>query len=941
MVELKQSYKDFLIEMQQDNEAAGYGFELLAKKVKSWEFFDEILTRGLISASKNPEPIKSETDDSYQIPYWRALDYLEVVAKYVLDSNDLVTGEKLTNLIKDVSIGKDDPRGPQHNSYTFNKFTEILALLPYCLLSEGLILEVKSWVLNKFDRDLVVVAICTKLLPRLLESPIIEQKKLAIILIDSITSIKWEESNYKNQEVEPRLIVNDYWLNEFSKKYAALAGQRLGKALFKLLRNKLNEAYKFGTRVDASWLFRPAIEDNPQNHQWHNLDNLLVEMLRDSLSAKVSANLDDDLLNELISMYREGIDIERRIAIYIFHLHYEQLGQEFIKYIDAKLFRDNCLHETYLFLQERFTGMDMSTKLKIFNLINGLLDVTNKDIDTNARILRKQCRWLNAIEGKGCQEVDDLYANLVANTEVGQPPEQPDFFSYMTSWSGPGPSKYSVDEILFFLDKSILTDKLNTFQSTDEWRGPTKRALVDCFEEAIKLRPKDFIAASESFQKLQRPYQYGFLNAFSEIWSTERSKPSELDWIEVWPKLLNWIELLFDKDFWLEDDVQNGDLTPSKNWIPPLVAELIKAGAREDEHAFEAKLLPQAFKIISEMLKHLPMSLKAPEKDPMHFAINDSRGRVLDALFILTLRWCRVSDVDGDHKIAWSQVEKLFTFELRHSNGKNYEFSTLAANYCSHIQYMSSEWFNRNQKYILNPSNELNFRCAVNGLAYAPANMVLYEQLQVVGTIERALALPDLEDQSREKILERIALAYLWKQETLETKQMKWLYLAGREDDLATITSFFWSVSNQDLDKDAAEAVLAFWRNATDHALIQNPKNEMLLAKLSKLICYLTTLDEKDTANLIQLAQFVKTDHSSYFFARELRRLVSEFPKKVAEITYAYFQANGPDYDYEKNWLEITTTIAPVDDLKLKALEIIEIMRDQQGFRELYQNFSK
>ena len=60
-----------------------------------------------------------------------------------------------------------------------------------------------------------------------------------------------------------------------------------------------------------------------------------------------------------------------------------------------------------------------------------------------------QQRWLSAIAGKGFGAADEWFVALKA--ELGPPPEHPEFLSYSDVRVGPGPSPYSVQDVIAFL----------------------------------------------------------------------------------------------------------------------------------------------------------------------------------------------------------------------------------------------------------------------------------------------------------------------------------------------------------------------------------------------------------------------------------------------------------------------------------------------------------
>ena len=101
---------------------------------------------------------------------------------------------------------------------------------------------------------------------------------------------------------------------------------------------------------------------------------------------------------------------------------------------------------------------------------------------------------MSAIEGKGYQPADEWFSELNQVEEIGRVPDHPDFHYYMETGWGPGPSPYEIDELLAFAEGGNLIQKLNEFEQTDMWRGPSEKALVTALESAVSNQPGLWLA---------------------------------------------------------------------------------------------------------------------------------------------------------------------------------------------------------------------------------------------------------------------------------------------------------------------------------------------------------------------------------------------------------------------------------------------------------------
>jgi len=552
-----------------------------------------------------------------------------------------------------------------------------------------------------------------------------------------------------------------------------------------------------------------------------------------------------------------------------------------------------------------------------------------------------QRNWLSAIAGKGYEPADTWFRKLMSNEVLGPLSTHPDFRSYMETWSGPGPSPYSVQELLAFAEDGSLIERLNDFQQPHMWRGPSTKALVDSLEEAVAIDPRRFLRLLPMFVDAKRPYQYGAIEGFKRLWDAPKEKQLNLDWNVTWEKLIGFFEqLLGDPDFWTEEVVQYQDLTPTRDWIPPIIAEFLRAGTKDDDKVYSPELLPRAFSLIRTLLENLE-SADVAQDDAMFQAINSSKGKTIEALFSHTLRVCRLGDKRlGDHVEVWDGVKATFDAELDQCKNTNYEFSTLVAAYLAHIDYISPKWLQASMDKIFPQDYPANFVCAIYGLTYASAARSIYSLLNEHAVLDRALRLQLKLRQARERIVERIALAYLWGDEPLDSPRFSYLFESARYEDLEDASGFFSSVRGQELKQDQIERILLFWERCVVWAqsLAEPPKS--LLSELSRLICYVTTLGDRDVKLLLAVAEYVRVRHNVDTFIEELDRLAEHDPAIVSRVLGKVLETYEPDYDHEDRLKKLLTKLAEsgrLDDVLL----YIDRVRKLPGFDQLFKKLAR
>ncbi|MDD5451626.1 MAG: hypothetical protein PHT49_07000 [Desulfovibrionales bacterium] len=899
---LSTKQKLFINRMTENQEQAKWGFEILLKRQDFADFFDHLRDANLFSPEYNSGPVPAEDPGHVRIPYWSALDYLEAVAKQAGDNNEIQLAQKVMDVIRSVSSYRDPDGRSRDNYHTYRKFAEILGLVPTAAITTEDLRLIPVWLSSKYDRGVVGHALDLGALRRWLASDTPGDWKKAITILDYCTAILWaEEKGLGKGRKKPVSVVKDYWLKELIRHHASTFGVRAGREAAQIFCDRIRKVFgeEFGDL--PTYLSWPAVEDHPQNHSWDKVVNAMVEGLRDVLLSWVEEEPEGaaPFIEEIL---RDENEMVRRIAIYVLGQRWSVLKNLYNRIVSSQLFDSRNIHELYQLLKERFSEFSEPDKTATLEAIRQLSPLPNHE-DRDRFLRRTQRNWLSAIAGKGYEPADSWFKELEADQSIGKLSKHPDFHSYMETWWGPGPSPYTIQELLAFAEEGSLIKRLNDFQQSSDWSGPSTpstKALVDTLEEIVGINPRIFLDLLPAFLEAKRPYQYGIINGFKRLWDMPKDTRQDLDWNVAWERLIHFFEqLLDDTDFWAEEVVDDHDLTPTRNWIPPVIAEFLRAGTRDDNNAYSPDLLSSAFSLVKILLEKLKAVDDAKE-DAMFQAINSPKGKAIEALFSHTLRVCRISDKErGYHTGVWEVIKPVFDSELAKCENANYEFSTLAAAYLANIDYINPQWLKASIDRMFPKDFRTNFVCAIEGLAYASASHLIYKLLLEHGVLDRALRLEPTRRQAREKLIERVALAYLWRDESLDSPRLSYLFEPGQNEDLQDAIGFFSSARRQKLTKEQIDRILLFWEKCVTwaEALTEPPKS--LLSRLSLLICYVTTLSDKEIKLLLAVAPYVNVEYNADTFIEELDRLVEQDPARISLVLGKVLDGYEPDFDYE------------------------------------------
>ena len=916
-----------LIEMMGwSDEHARKGFDLILGSPDFPRFFDALGESGFFLPEQNPAPIPAQQDDYVQIPYWKALDYLRACARVAGEERGLGLGDKIMSVVRDVSARSNSP-GSGDNFHTMRTFAEILGLVPIDAIDSSDLELAKSWLNTRFDRATVANALDEGALRSFLASANPTAWKMAVRLIDHCTTISWAQSRFSSGDVEPLTIVDDYWLNEIIGHHAKALGMKVGKDAAYLLSERVREVFGRGGREKWSYIFRPSVEDSRQNHQGRNAENTMVEGLRDVLLAWTDADR-DSAEPFVLRLLTDPNEMLRRVGIFVLAEKWPQLKGLYHGVVGPKLFEHAHLHELYGLLRRQFE--DFSDEDKSATLI-ALQSLSQCDDGESEHLERVQYRWLSAVEGTAYQPASEWLSQL--SRKCGGLPKYPDFITYAETRVGPGPSPYGVAELVAFAGDRSIVETLRTFEPGNGLDAPTVEALVGEIERAIQVSPSQFADALPDFADAPPEYQYAVLNGFLKLLRDKKATVATTERDHLWRRLFDFFEqLLANPQFWTVRGRKWQDVTGS--WVANAISDLLHHGTRADQYAYPACLLSRGWTLVHHLVE-CGEAATEPNHDPMTQAINSSKGRALEAAFSHILRRCRLADVEsGSHESVWSEVSGFMDRQIGLCVDANFEFSTLCGALIDNLPYISAHWLREHLDEIFPVSYPANFSCALAGLAYASSTRATYRILRDAGVIDNALQVELRGRGCRERLMERLAHAYLWEDESICSPRFATMFDGARTDDLELISRVFCSIPPDSLDENQIGLVLSYWRRCVRLVRSLPEPPDDLLSSLSGMVVFLDTI-EGNLDLLKAVAPFVHVNHDAERFIAELTRLAPANPDGACKVLAKFIDARAPFYDYEGRMRKLVKRIAAggyLDD----AIRFCEKMRTMAGMASLY-----
>lgn len=926
--------ESFIEMMKRSDDHARRGFELLAKRVDAAEYFDALREAGLLDPSQNPGPTPvPDKPEFINIPYWRALDYLQALARHANETGNLELANKVLSVVRAVSAEREPDGSVRDNHYTFWKFTEILGDLPTASLTDSDVALVPNWLSSKYNHSMAGHALADGAMKRFLASDDATDLHRACMLLDYCTAIEWDSSG-RSEDIST--VVDDFWLRDMFSKHIATFGAKAGAESAQIFVERLRAVFTDKRRPYQSSLWRPAIETHPQNYDWRGAENRFVEGLRDVLLAW-AANGDIGAKFFIANLLNDELDVLRRIALHVIDERFSDLCDLLQPAINADLFTSPYRHEVHRLLSRHFADMSDGVKTQIVNLIGALpLPKTGEKRELYLKHIKRE--WLSAIYQKGSAQADALFIELNTDSSLGELSDHPDFLNYHETRVGPGPSPFTVDILIAAAKDGSLLEKLSSFEEREYWHGPTAEGMWDTLQTAVERAPDIFLRRLNLYVKCDIPVVHAVISGLRKrLEAKDGAKPNGSQ-SRLWSKLLDYFEqVLAEPTFWEDEGPEPKRLVARRSWVLSAMADALASGTRVDKTAYPPRLLSQGWYILTTLLARTPGMTKIDESDVVTQAINTPRGRAIEALVNHALRVCRLeSKKKKSHTEAWAALRIAFDQQLDLCKNANFEFSTLMAQYIANLDYLSADWLEQNINRVFDVSFPDNFRCALAGLPYATLTRRVYRLLADNGIVSAALDAKNRSDRENHRIVEFMGLALLWGDDSLDSDRFRKLFEPGREDQLTAAADWFWAIRGDKLSQKQIAVIHAFWSAALEWARRQAVPQKQLLSHLVRLAVYLPTLDAKTTPLLDAVAPFVGTDYVFQIFVEELARLAKENPAEVSRILGLSLETSKPNYDMDNKLKELLRSLAAQGQRPAVLGYINQLMKSLPGMLEFY-----
>jgi hypothetical protein len=893
VADLSANRRSFVALMRQSDLHAARGFEFVLETEDPESFIDELTEAGLFSPDKNPFPQPAENPGFFRIPPWKAMEYLTRIAEIAGVRGDVELGSKLMVLVRQITYYRDAAGNSIDNYHTHSACAEIVGSVPTNIVSQEDFEMSKQWLSSRFGNDTVMAILDKRVFQRFLASDSAEALKLMPALRHCTELHVDPNAASESRKLIP--VADAYWLEQLLENNSALLGEKCARPGVDCLVGRLTELFSGEYASTHTWMFRAAIEEHEQNADWDHATNAFTNGSRDALNAWLLTG-DPDSVVYVQEMLRSESQIVRRVAINAVRENWQKLGESIQGVLGPLLLDIGHIHELFRLLEEHFASFSEPSQRRVLDEIARLSDTAAADEED---IRRKQCaqrNWLIPLGGKGNATADAELERL--NGICGPVREHPDLLSWHSSSWGFGPSPFSKEELLAFARDRTLVTRLNAFVPQQSFAESPLKSLSDALVAVTSEYPQEFLWVLNTSLEMNRRTQYGVIAGLIHALTRRTDLPKE-DRLKIVSVLVPYAQnVAADEAFWAEPASEAEVLEPTKDWIPPLLGGLGNSLSANDDLFLTDEQMHSLRETSLAVLRHSE-GVEASD-DPMTAAINNPRGVAFESILQLLLRSCRDADAaTNSHAIAWRPFAPIIETELRGCVGGNFEISVLVGSYLAQLIYVDRDWTRSMLEHIFPDLHPDNFACAVAGLSFSPVASELYDMLRHANVPSRALQMPQVSGSGRERLVERIAVAYWWGQESIDSEAMKYLFSEIAIEDLAELLSTTSRWSTAEPTQVQRDRAILLAQEAAKFGLESPGTRKRILAEAAKFIKFLPSVSTSDLEWLLPASAFASHYHGAYDFAESLDRLASESPEEVGQLLEAFLAQYQPSYDYQ------------------------------------------
>ncbi len=434
-------------------------------------------------------------------------------------------------------------------------------------------------------------------------------------------------------------------LSQLVPPLAAVAGDAAVDLLSDLLENAILLSRRPDERgpEDYSHIWRPAVEDHPQNLNL-GLPRLLVSAVRDA--AETVAKRDPARVPAMVErLEARPWTVFRRIALHLLRMFPDSAGDFIVTRLTDRAAFDHpgLWHEYSLLARAQFRQLPPAAQATILEWIE-----RGPAVDEDARAHLRE-RTGKAPTDDDIREYADHWRlrRLAALSDVLPPiwqkryealtarlgqPEHPDFVSYR-SGVYIGPTSPTSTDSLRAMRLEELVRYLHEWQPTGEMFSPSPEGLGRSLTEIVAANPERFASDAMRFAGLDPTY------VRAVIFGLAQAAGGGANRVFPWPPVLDLCRWVLGQPREIPGrDRGNGMMDPGWVWTRKEIARLLERGFEEGPAEIPPELRERAWEILKPLTDDPQPTLddEAPRDgttpDPPTMSVNTIRGQAMHAV---------------------------------------------------------------------------------------------------------------------------------------------------------------------------------------------------------------------------------------------------------------------------------------------------------------------
>ena len=524
---------------------------------------------------------------------------------------------------------------------------------------------------------------------------------------------------------EPIPLVSSYYFNEILTNNIPDVVNLVGVKAITMLKYILSHALSIDLNnlpkeyQDHSYIWRPAIEDNSQNHDRDLKENLVVAIRN---GCEQIVNADESQLPDVINLLeKHNLPIFKRIALHLLRTVGGKNNLNIIKanLLDSELFSNHDeRHEYSLLLKEFFHTLSKQERNEILSWIEEgpkyLEESDDLKKDDKLRYLKIWQRdRLTLIQDNLPNNWQDRFQQLI--NEFGKK-EHPDFEIYGSGIrTGPN-SPLSEEE----LSKMSVDDLIAYFQSwipPQDFMTASPEGLSREISGMIEQNPEKYAEEAHRFAISAPTYVNGVISGFEH--ALRKNKTFE------WEKVLllcEWIVNQSDEIVERFDMASEHEADPDWGWTRKSVASLFRSGLSNDEFGLRFEDRDMIWKILNPLTNDADPSIDTKETyeessfmDPANKSINTVRGEAMHAvmqyaLWIYRNKSKTLNNTEFEFSMSKDipEAQKVLEFHLDKDNDSSLAIHSVYGQWIPHLYLLDTNWTDENIINVL-PLDETRF----------------------------------------------------------------------------------------------------------------------------------------------------------------------------------------------------------------------------------------